>query len=98
MIGALRMTGNDKTISGSGVYDIIEQNVVKVNLGRSITANTYTFNSGKCYLNAYVITLKEGTNGDDNHYFVNNGAKASAGLCLYIPKKENIAAGTTVAT
>ncbi len=98
MIGTLRMTGNDKTISGSGVYDIIEQNVVKVNLGSSITANTYTFNSGKCYLNAYVITLKEGTNGGPDHYFVNNGDKASAGLRLNVPRQSGVSAGATVAT
>ncbi|MBQ3619085.1 MAG: hypothetical protein II939_13105, partial [Bacteroidales bacterium] len=97
MIGSLNINGNSKKISGTGEYGTIVQNVTTVNLGSNITANTYTFNDGKCYLNAHVIKLHEVTNGGPAHYFVNNGDKASAGLRLLV-NGGNYSATDVVAT
>ena len=98
IVGTLNLNGDNKTISGSGTFDIINQNEATINLDSKITANRYDFAAGKCYLNSYVITLKNGTNGDADHYFVNNGDKASAGLCLNVAQQSNVSAGATVAT
>ena len=84
IVGTLNLNGDNKTISGSGIFDIINQNVATITLDSRITANRYDFTAGKCYLNSYVVTLKNGTNGGAEHYFVNDGDKASAGLCLNV--------------
>ncbi len=96
IVGTLNLNGDNKTISGSGIFDIINQNVATITLDSRITANRYDFTAGKCYLNSYVVTLKEGTNGGAEHYFVNNGDKASAGLCLNV-KGGSFSAGDNVA-
>lgn len=97
IVGTLNLNGDNKTISGSGIFDIINQNVATITLDSRITANRYDFAAGKCYLNSYVVTLKNGTNGDAAHYFVNNGDKASAGLRLLV-NGGNYSATDVVAT